>query len=82
MRLDEDFKQFTDKSLNQPASTKAGAIQNLKMERVWQRDHTNQAEAPADIADYIVDFYNPLRLHSTLRYRSPVQYEQRFLKND
>ena len=35
----------------------------------------NHAEAKADIADYIVGFYNPVRLHSTLGYRSPVDHE-------
>ena len=49
---------------------------NLKMERVWQRDYANHAEAQADIADYITTFYNPVRLHSTLGYRSPSIYEQ------
>jgi putative transposase len=49
---------------------------NLKMERVWQGDYANHAEAQADIADYITNFYNPVRLHSTLGYRSPSQYEQ------
>ena len=49
---------------------------NLKMERVWQRDYANHAEAQADIADYITSFYNPVRLHSTLGYRSPSSYEQ------
>ena len=48
---------------------------NLKMERVWQRDYANHAEAKADIADYIVGFYNPIRLHSTLGYQSPNSYE-------
>lgn len=52
---------------------------NLKMERVWQRDYANHAEAQADIADYIVGFYNPIRLHSTLGYLSPSQYEQQCL---
>ena len=36
---------------------------NLKMERVWQRDYANHAEATSDIADYIVSFYNSVRLH-------------------
>ena len=36
---------------------------------------TNHAEAQADIADYIVGFYNPIRLHSTLGYQSPNSYE-------
>ena len=52
---------------------------NLKMERIWQRDYANHGEAQADIADYIVGFYNPIRLHSTLGYRSPAQHEQQFL---
>tara|TARA_B100001105_G_scaffold164908_1_gene132640 strand:+ start:922 stop:1788 length:867 start_codon:yes stop_codon:yes gene_type:complete len=51
---------------------------NLKMERVWQRDYANHAEAKLDIADYIVNFYNATRLHSTLGYCSPVQHEQRW----
>jgi putative transposase len=48
---------------------------NLKMERVWQRDYANHGEAMTDIADYIACFYNPVRLHSTLGYRSPVEHE-------
>ena len=39
---------------------------NLKMERVWQRDYANHAAATSDIADYLVNFYNSVRLHSTL----------------
>jgi transposase InsO family protein len=48
---------------------------NLKMERVWQRSYANPAEAIADITHYIVGFYNTRRLHSTLGYRSPADYE-------
>ncbi len=50
---------------------------NLKMERVWQADYANQAEAMADIADYIVGFYNNVRLHSSLGYMPPTRYERR-----
>ena len=39
---------------------------SLKTERVWQRDYANHAEAMMDIADYIVGFYNSVRLHSKL----------------
>ncbi len=49
---------------------------NLKMERVWQRDYANHAEACRDITDYIVRFYNAERLHSTLGYRSPNEAER------
>ncbi len=49
---------------------------NLKMERVWQRDYANQLEASKDITDYIVGFYNCLRLHSTLGNLPPMIYER------
>lgn len=49
---------------------------NLKMERVWHQDYANHAEAQLDIAAYIVGFYNSVRLHSTLGYRSPTVYER------
>jgi transposase InsO family protein len=48
---------------------------NLKMERIWQRDYANHGEAQRDITDYIVSFYNGVRLHSTLGYLSPAAYE-------
>jgi putative transposase len=37
---------------------------SLKMERIWQRDYANHGEAMNDIANYIVSFYNSVRLHS------------------
>lgn len=49
---------------------------NLKMERVWQRDYANHAEAIRDITDYIVGFYNNVRLHSKLGYLPPTHYER------
>lgn len=48
---------------------------NLKMERVWQTRYANHAEAKQDVTDYIVNFYNSVRLHSKLGYRSPAHYE-------
>ena len=48
---------------------------NLKMERVWQTNYANHAEAMRDITDYIVVFYNSTRLHSTLGYLPPNAYE-------
>ena len=50
---------------------------NLKMERVWRQDYANHAEATKDIADYIVAFYNNVRLHSTLGNLPPNAYEQK-----
>jgi len=55
---------------------------NLKTERVWQKDYANHAEATQDVADYIVNFYNAQRLHSTLGNLSPIAFEhQSAIKN-
>ena len=49
---------------------------NLKAERVWHKDYANHAEATNDIADYIVGFYNSIRLHSKLGNMSPNAFER------
>ncbi|AKJ99444.1 transposase [Pseudomonas sp. Cab53] len=49
---------------------------NLKMERVWRKDYANHGEAIKDITDYIVRFYNGRRIHSSLGYLPPNQYER------
>lgn len=49
---------------------------NLKRERVWQRDYANHAEAVRDVTEYIVGFYNNVRLHSTIGYLTPTAYER------
>ncbi len=49
---------------------------SLKTERVWQRDYANHGEAMTDIADYIVGFYNSVRLHSRLGNVSPNAFER------
>jgi putative transposase len=48
---------------------------SLKKERVQWRHYQTRAEAQQDILDYIVMFYNSRRLHSTLDYTSPNDYE-------
>jgi putative transposase len=47
------------------------------MERVWQRQYSNNAEAKADITDYIVGFYNCTRINSALGNLSPAVYERK-----
>ena len=49
---------------------------NLKMERVWQRNYANHAEAKLDVANYIASFYNCERLHSVLGNLPPSVYER------
>lgn len=48
----------------------------LACERLARRRFRSQAEARMACFSYIEGFYNPLRRHSALGYRSPVVYEQ------
>jgi hypothetical protein len=54
---------------------------NLKMERVWQREYANHAEAKNDITDYIVRFYNCERMHSVLG-NLPLCLNRKWQKKD
>ena len=49
---------------------------SLKKELVHHEDFQTRAEARASIVEYIEMFYNPKRLHSSLGYVSPAEYEQ------
>lgn len=55
---------------------------NLKMERVWRQEYANHNEAMNDVADYIVVFYNNVRLHSTLGNLPPNVYEQQMAEKN
>ena len=46
----------------------------LKAELVQRKTYDNDIEAVANIVEYI-DFYNRERLHSSLNYQSPMNYE-------
>jgi len=47
----------------------------LKHELVYRHKFLTRAQAAAAIFDYIQTFYNPVRLHSALGYKSPVDFE-------
>ncbi len=49
---------------------------NLKNELVHHCDFMTREHARAAIFDYIECFYNPQRLHQTLDYVSPTQFER------
>jgi putative transposase len=49
---------------------------SLKSERTDQMNYLTREEAKADIINYIEMFYNSQRLHSTLGYLTPLQFEQ------
>jgi putative transposase len=48
----------------------------LECELLARRRFTSQAEAKIACFSYIEGFYNPIRLHSALGYKSPIAYEQ------
>jgi putative transposase len=50
----------------------------LKRELVFHEEYADHEEARGSLFEYIEIFYNRQRLHSTLGYRSPGQYELRF----
>ena len=47
----------------------------LKQELVYRRDFKTRSEARQAIFDFIETFYNRRRLHSSLEYRCPVDFE-------
>jgi len=52
---------------------------SLKVERVSTQRYVIRDRARHDLVDYTEVFYNLQRLHSTLGYRSPVEFEARML---
>lgn len=49
---------------------------SLKSERTNNKIYLTREQAKADVIDYIEMFYNSQRLHTTLGYVSPMQYEK------
>jgi putative transposase len=48
---------------------------SLKTERTARKTYRTRDEAKADVFDYIERFYNAKRRHSTIGYRSPIEFE-------
>lgn len=53
---------------------------SLKREWVWPQHYTSHAQATRSIEQYISQFYNTVRLHSTLGYVAPDTYEKTHTK--
>lgn len=47
----------------------------LKTELIYHNEYQNRRQAKRDIFHYIEVYYNRIRLHSTLNYKSPQNYE-------
>jgi putative transposase len=51
-------------------------IKTLKQEEIDARPYRTMDELAAHVEEFIEQVYNPIRLHSALDYRSPVEFEQ------
>ena len=54
-------------------------MKTLKYEEVYRQEYRDLTEARVSIARFIEQVYNQKRLHSTLGYRPPVEFEQALL---
>jgi len=55
---------------------------SLKTELVYLEKFNTKKEAKRAIFEYIESFYNRKRLHSTLGYKSPDEFEQEYWENE
>jgi putative transposase len=86
----EAFRRVLDKhQVAASMSAKGNCLDNATMESFWATLKTecfgdeiprNRAHAQSMLFDYIETFYNPKRLHSSLGYRSPAEFEQAYWK--
>jgi putative transposase len=51
-------------------------MKTLKYEEVYRQDYRDLAEAHASIGSFLEQVYNEKRLHSTLGYRPPAEFER------
>jgi len=52
-------------------------FKTLKVERIYQTRYDTRAQARLDIVDWIEGFYNRQRVHSSIGFLAPVDYEAR-----
>jgi len=51
-------------------------MKTLKTEEVYRQEYRDLGDARASIAQFIEEVYNQKRLHSSLGYRPPIEFEQ------
>lgn len=71
------------RSVSRPGTPLDNAVaesffKTLKRELVEERSYGTRDEARQDIFKYIELYYNRVRMHSTLDYMSPVEYERQY----
>lgn len=56
-------------------------FKTLKREEVYLKDYQTFAEAEANLAHFLEAVYNVKRLHSSLGYRPPVEFEAAYFQS-
>jgi putative transposase len=51
-------------------------MKTLKAEEVYRQEYRDLGDARTSIAQFIEEVYNQKRLHSSLGYRPPIEFEQ------
>lgn len=83
-------KRLSLRGIGQSMSRRGNCYDNAAMESFWatlkaecfgRTIPATRAEARTMVFDYIETFYNPVRLHSSLGFQSPVEFEQSFNPN-
>lgn len=78
------------RGIHQSMSRRGNCYDNAAMESFWatlkaecfgRTIPATRAQARLMVFDYIETFYNPVRLHSSLGFQSPVEYEQSLNRN-
>ena len=79
-RLDpHGIAQLVSRPGTPPGNAVAGSFfKTLKRELAEERGYGTGGEAKQDIFKYIELYYNRVRMHSTLGYMSPVEYERQY----
>jgi putative transposase len=77
LRLEESGALISMASVGNPyenAKTES-FFRTLKMEEVYLKDYRDFEEAEGNIGQFIEELYNQKRLHSSLGYLPPVEFE-------
>jgi putative transposase len=82
-RLEEIGAQVSMSATGNPYdNAKAESFfKTLKREEVYLKDYQTFAEAEADLGQFIEAVYNTKRLHSSLGYRPPVEFEAAYAQS-
>jgi putative transposase len=78
LRLEEAGAQISMAAVGNPPYENAkpeSFFRILKMEEVYLKDYHNFEEAEQNIGGFIEEVYNRKRLHSSLGYLPPVEFE-------